>query len=674
MFRFFRPVWALIITLACSGLALPSHAASPLASPRGPQSASDRAFLAAYRANQQDDLIGLIAAAEQLPTDYALADYVAYWALRLQLRASHIPSASLAKAVRRFIADHPHAVSGDLMRRQWMLDLAARDQWQEMLSLLPQWRRRNDTRVYCRAGQARMALGQAPGQDALRGLQRDRDLGSECGDFAAQLRQAGLLTVDDLRKRMWRALELRDWPSVRLLAQMRGEQEDQIDKAITAPLKLLGAIEQPEPQRLAGPASTLAKSESREALLIAIVSHSRLKPEEAAQWMTHSGTRFTESEQRFIWSQIAASAMRDMIAPAIDYARLALASSATDVTRQWLARAALREHDWTLLLGFIAEMGPATQRRSTWMYWRARAMREMGLATSADKLLRAIATKRDFYGVLAAEELGMLVQLPAQQVIKPGARAIAEAAALPGLARARLFYRLGLTYHGNREWSWQIRGLSDQRLLAVAHYACQLQLPERCINTAFRTRRSHDWTLRFMKPFRAPVESIANARGLDPAWIYGLMHQESRFALRARSHVGARGLMQIMPRTGRWIARQLGVRGFKTAQLEQFETNVAFGTYYLRSVYDKLDQSMLLASAAYNAGPKRPRRWRASLPHPVDGALFAELIPFAQTRQYVKKVLLNTAYYGYRFEGKPQSLKRLLGQVANLPFEPLSMP
>jgi len=177
-----------------------------------------------------------------------------------------------------------------------------------------------------------------------------------------------------------------------------------------------------------------------------------------------------------------------------------------------------------------------------------------------------------------------------------------------------------------------------------------------------------------MKPFRTPVESIAIRQGLEPAWVYGLMHQESRFALRARSHVGARGLMQIMPRTGRWIARQLGVRDFRVAHLEQFETNVTFGTYYLRSVYDQLDQSMLLASAAYNAGPRRPRQWRASLPHPVDGALFTELIPFAQTRQYVKKVLLNTAYYGYRFEGKPQSLKRLLGQVSNLPFEPIAMP
>lgn len=661
-----RFVSVTMITLACLGPAPDSHAAGPpLLAPSGPQSAADRAFLAAHRANRQDDLVALITAAKQLPPDYRLADYVAYWTLRLQLRATDAPDTTLTKAVQRFVAQHADKVSGDLMRRQWMLNLASREQWREMLQLLPQWRRRNDTRIFCRAGQARMALGQAPGKDALRGFQRDRDLGVECGDFAKDLVQEGLLTVDDLRTRMWRALELRDWKSVRLLAQMRGGVDDAIEAAVSAPLQLLGPIEQANPKTVADP---------KDALLIAIISHSRLKPEEAAQWMMHSAQRFAKVEQRFIWSQIAASAMRDMIAPAIDYARLAIASSATDVTRQWLARAALREHDWPLLLGFIAEMTPATQRKPTWIYWRARAMQAMNLSTSATDLWRTIAGRSSFYGALAAEELGTLVQLPPQKITKPGATDIAAAAALPGLTRAKLFYTLGLTYSGNREWSWQIRGLSDRRLLAIAHYACRLQLPERCVNTAMRTRKAHDWSLRFMKPFGAPVDSIAISQGLTPAWIYGLMHQESRFALRARSHVGARGLMQIMPRTGRWIARQLGVRGYRTAHLEQFETNVTFGTYYLRSVYDKLDQSMLLATAAYNAGPRRPRRWRASLPHRVDGALFAELIPFAQTRQYVKKVLLNTAYYGYRFEGKPQSLKRLLGQVSNLPFEPLSMP
>jgi len=655
-----------IITLACLEAAPNSHAAGPpMVVPSGPQSAADHAFLAAHRANRQDDLIALLTAAKQLPADYKLADYVAYWTLRLQLRATDVPDATLTQAVQRFVAKHADKVSGDLMRRQWMLNLAKREQWREMLQLLPQWRRRNDTRIFCRAGQARMALGQAPGKDALRGYQRDRDLGSECGDFAKGLLQANLLTVDDLRVRMWRALELRDWKSARLLAQMRGGVDDEIEASINTPLQLLGPIERANPKTAAHP---------KDALLIAIISHSRPKPEEAAQWMMHSGRHFGEAEQRFIWSQIAASAMRDMIAPAIDYARLAIASAATDVTRQWLARAALREHDWPLLLGFIAEMAPATQRKSTWIYWRARAMQAMGLSTRANGLLRVIAGRSNFYGALAAEELGTLVQLPTQNATRPSATDIAASATLPGLTRAKLFYTLGLTYAGNREWSWQIRGLSDQRLLAIAHYACRLQLPERCVNTAMRTRKAHDWSLRFMKPYRAPVESIAISQGLTPAWIYGLMHQESRFALKARSHVGARGLMQIMPRTGRWIARQLGVRGFRTAHLEEFETNVTFGTYYLRSVYDKLDQSMLLASAAYNAGPRRPRRWRASLPHPVDGALFAELIPFAQTRQYVKKVLLNTAYYGYRFEGKPQSLKRLLGQVSNLPFEPLSMP
>ena len=157
--------------------------------------------------------------------------------------------------------------------------------------------------------------------------------------------------------------------------------------------------------------------------------------------------------------------------------------------------------------------------------------------------------------------------------------------------------------------------------------------------------------------------AAARERGLDPAWVYGLIRQESRFIMDARSHVGAQGLMQIMPATARWIARKVGANDFTVAQLGDLDTNLSFGTFYLRQVMDDLGGSPLLASAAYNAGPNRPRNWRAQLAQTVDGAVFAEIVPFDETRDYVKKVLSNATIYASMFSGRPQSLKAWLGSV-----------
>jgi len=143
--------------------------------------------------------------------------------------------------------------------------------------------------------------------------------------------------------------------------------------------------------------------------------------------------------------------------------------------------------------------------------------------------------------------------------------------------------------------------------------------------------------------------------------VYGLMRQESRFVMDARSTAGARGLMQVMPSTAKWVARKLGMTDFVPARMEDMDTNVLLGTSYLKMVLENLDNHPVLASAAYNAGPGRARRWRDG--RPIEGAIYIETIPFSETRDYVKKVMSNAVYYSAQFEGKPQSLKARLGVI-----------
>ena len=149
--------------------------------------------------------------------------------------------------------------------------------------------------------------------------------------------------------------------------------------------------------------------------------------------------------------------------------------------------------------------------------------------------------------------------------------------------------------------------------------------------------------------------------GLDPAYVYGLIRQESRFIMDARSHVGASGLMQVMPATARWTARKIGLPNFAVDQLNNRDTNIAIGTGYLKLVLDDFEGSMPLAAAAYNAGPGRPRSWRNG--PLIEAAAWAENVPFGETRDYVKKVLANTTTYAAILSGEPQSLKARLGMV-----------
>jgi soluble lytic murein transglycosylase len=149
-----------------------------------------------------------------------------------------------------------------------------------------------------------------------------------------------------------------------------------------------------------------------------------------------------------------------------------------------------------------------------------------------------------------------------------------------------------------------------------------------------------------------------------PTWVYGLIRQESRFIEDIRSSAGASGLMQLMPATASWVARKVGMSDYTAARVNEVDVNLRLGTTYLRMVLDDLDGHPALATAAYNAGPGRPRAWRAALPRAVEGAVFAETIPFNETRDYVKKVMSNAVYYAALFDSRAQSLKQRLGTVA----------
>ena len=312
-------------------------------------------------------------------------------------------------------------------------------------------------------------------------------------------------------------------------------------------------------------------------------------------------------------------------------------------------------------------MSTAEQREPAWLYWKARGLQALAkdsqdpesLRTLSRELLDGLVGQMNFYGALSAEDAAQPFKLPATPApLTPVETAAAKAN--PGLARALQLIAIGLRNEGVREWNFTLRGMGDRELLAAAQLACDREVWDRCINTSERTRSEVDMQQRFPMPFRREVSAIARETGLDPAYVYGLMRQESRFVKDARSGVGASGLMQIMPATARWTAKKIGL-AYHPSLIADRETNLRLGTAYLKLVLDDFGGSQALAAAAYNAGPGRPRKWRDG-PW-LEPAAWAENIPFPETRDYVKKVLSNAMYYAAVMGDPGTALKPRMGRA-----------
>lgn len=354
------------------------------------------------------------------------------------------------------------------------------------------------------------------------------------------------------------------------------------------------------------------------------------------------------------------------------------AASWSTETLAWMARSAVRAATagdgarWSLVERAVDAMGPEQLTDSAWTYWKARAlMARAGNAGSdpvrqqARELYARIASPMHFYGQLAYEELhGTPAKAPPRPAA-PNEVELSQAKALPGIDRAMRLFGLGWRTEAVREWNFTIGharpgGLTDRELMAVAAVACEQEIWDRCINTSDKTRHEIDLNQRFPMPFKRDVLQAASDVGLDPAYMYGLMRQESRFIVAAKSNVGASGLMQVMPATASWTAKKLGIP-YSPDMITDRVTNLRIGAGYLKLVLDDLGGVQAMAAAAYNAGPSRPRRWREGAK--VDAAAWAENIPFSETRDYVKKVLGNAVVYAHLIDGVPLSVRKRLGQT-----------
>ncbi len=660
------------LILACLGafaLPLPANAQNQ----RG-----DDALIEMGQAFKRSDKARLTALLPQV-RGHVLEAQAAYWELKARLEEAS------PQEVQDVLARHTGTYHEDRLRNDWLLQLGKRRDWTTFAAEYAKYRMNDDKEVRCFALLVEAVRSGATTKEMTDEVRRNwytiKDADDGCTLAADRFYADKKLSAVDV------------WREARLSMEANRPRAAANAVQIVTPdgVPAVAEINANAVRYLSGRA-TATGSVRKELVTLALIKLATSDPEAAAAALENKWSPILSAEERsWAWGVIGKQAALKLSDQAGDYYAKARNEHLSDDLLGWKVRTALRatepQKGWPVMLAAINDMTDEGRKDPTFVYWKARALKGIvagkaptvmhavagGTPTAvlrpelheAQDLLESIASPRGFYEMLALEELGQRITAPQRPApVTAGEKEAARQNA--GLNRALYAIAIGLRTEGVREWNYSTNlqskgGMSERDLLAAADFACERQVWDRCINTSERTKEAMDTDQRFPMPFKDNVLRRSREIGLDPAYVYGLIRQESRFIMDARSGVGASGLMQVMPATARWTAKKIGMDSFSIDQLNNRDTNIAIGTAYLKLALDDFAGSMPLAAAAYNAGPNRPRAWRNG--PLMEAAAWAENVPFAETRDYVKKVLANTTMYAAILTGQPQSLKARLGSV-----------
>ncbi|UZE96659.1 transglycosylase SLT domain-containing protein [Alkalimarinus alittae] len=335
----------------------------------------------------------------------------------------------------------------------------------------------------------------------------------------------------------------------------------------------------------------------------------------------------------------------------------AVASHSREVL-EWQIRVSLRNRDWGSVLKWIQVLEKTDGMKQKWHYWKHKAY--IALKMDVPRLdqvqLEKLADTRSYYGFMAAEFLGrpltltnmpLPVELDTYQAFER----------LPEIDRAKEFLNLGQTKTAMREWQYLARNKDNQAgLMSLAKLAYQWGWHNRAITAVIAADHWNDLSIRFPTPHKETFMAAAAQVNIESSWLFAIARQESAFSEKARSGAGARGLMQLMPATARQTAKKIGLKPSKNSLYDP-QYNITLGSAYLADMYQRFNNNRALATAAYNAGPHRVKKWvESSAGLPID--VWVETIPYDETRRYVKNVLAFDAIYQHKLgTGEPQLIR-----------------
>jgi soluble lytic murein transglycosylase len=629
-------VWLVWLSFMVCGMARAGNAEDIFVAARDAYKARNEQVLSLYSQQLQAE-------------NYVLAPYVEYW--RLLLRLEQADPAEVQEFLTRY-ADLPFS---DRVRAEWLKQLGKRQNWTTFFNEVPKLVQ-PDVGVACYALMGRDAQGETSALQEGKAIWLEvTEPPANCDALFERMFSSNLLNANDI------------WARVRLslakdrISIAKGALHYLPDSDV-GNLKLLDrAYENPQ-RMLERNLPSIKTRYGRELVLYALERVSRTRSQLAQDLWHKLQAHFSPEDQAYLWGRLALYAAQRHDPIAREWFRLADDRQFSPEQFAWKIRSALRVHDWDMVLASVAAMPPAMRGEGVWRYWNARALKEKGAIAAANPQFLALARERTtYYGLLAEEELGETIGSPSAtyKATDENVRAIQN---IPGIQRSLELDRQDMHWESRSEWLWATRSFDDMQLIAAAELAFRQEWYDIAIITAEKTSVTHDFALRYPTPFHDVMQVYARNNGLDEAWVYGLIRQESRFVGRARSGAGASGMMQVMPATAKWIAKRIGLSDYHPGMINRLDTNLQLGTYYLRYVLDQMGGQPLMATAAYNAGPGRAKRWGDG--QTQEGAIYVETIPFSETRGYVQKVMSNAYFYAHQLGGRLQTLKQRLGEVA----------
>ncbi len=635
---------------------------------------SDSLILDAYRLSHKND-VGQLEKLAQKTARHPLNGYVKLWAInaraaRETTKGSKL-SAATGKAYKNFIAEHEGQYLAERARTDWARAAARSNDGTVFEQIYPTLRwNKNETDISC--------------LHALFSLQKTKSATrlAEAKKEILRTRAAQIDACKNLAREVLQADPKWNWSYVLILMQKKrfkmvreflaGIKEEQLPIRKSELTQILN-----NPDKWYVKHRNALKKVQPRVLLFASL---RMLPKDfsaAVKIASATDGRISASAAALLWGRVGYEAALNQVSGSLKYYRKA--GSALNASPRstlivsgdqlllWRARAALREGTPRETLEAIAALPADLRTSAAWIYWRASMLEKTGQKQKAHDLYRSISSGTEFYNLLACDALG-IPYTHGDAVLTPPAKreSFIEFSKNASLLRAIRFYKLELYSEGHREWNWAMANFDSRKRLELAEYAGILGLPHRQINTSQSSGRIVFNQL-YPKPHVGKISSAARQAGLPEAWVYGLIRQESRFISVARSSVGALGLMQVMPKTARWVAKKAALNDYREGNLAHVDTNLLIGTQYLKLVTEKVSPNMVLASASYNAGPSRALAWRSTLVRDVPGAVFAETIPFGETRDYVMRVTANTVQYS-RYEDSPLRLTDILETISPEPL------
>ncbi|WP_077669972.1 murein transglycosylase [Salinivibrio costicola] len=626
--RAFFPVWVSGFVLI-SSLSVPMVEAS--ASPDSRQmTPHQRQYEAAIDAIESGDLHQFQRLKAQL-RDYPLYPYLDYrdFTRNLSKKPHH--------AVTNFIQRYSTMPFANSLRADYLTLLADRGDWKTLIAFQSDVPRSD--RYQCQYYYAHSQAGnQALARSGAKSLYLSgQSVDSSCNDLFDFLSEQGLLTGDLILQRMLLTFDARNRSLMRYLLRQLPEADRAVGKQV------LDLYDQPENVADFSKRSYVTPFNQK----LTRLAFERLARKDEAQAIRHfrrtvEGQHYDKRERQDIADYLIGQLMNDDEPALAGWRDRMLRQSHDDGLLERRFRLALIEGDWHALDQWRALLSEAAQQSLKWRYWQARIKLELGDSASANQAFASMLGERNFYSVAAAQHLDKPISIPSRTAV------LKEAGLMPindVLARVNELIALDKIYAAKREWYYVLQRASDEQIALLAAYANKKHWYHFAVQATIAGKMWDHLSLRFPLAHQWWFEFFSRERGVDKTTLMALSRQESAFFTRAVSHVGARGLMQLMPGTARETSRQLGFDYQGPASLSDPGVNIRLGSGYLKMMLDRFDSNRILAFAAYNAGPHRVSRWLERSQGHMDAIAFIESIPFYETRHYVQNVLMFDIYY-----------------------------